>query len=182
MGAGNHDRHSPRLHGAWRMSVRSRWDWVRRDLRDDSGGALVEFLGVTVVILVPVIYAVIAAGQVQAAMFAVEGASREAARGAVVAGLDVLDSGGNMVDARAAGAARASAGVQMALEDFAVSGQPTVEFECDAEPCFAPGSTVSAYVGVDVPLPGVPSFVVEMLPMSVNVSAVGRSPVDGRVP
>lgn len=164
------------------MSVRRRWSRMRRELRDDSGGALVEFLGITVVILVPVIYAVIAAGQIQAAMFAIEGASREAARGAVVAGLDVLDSGGNMADARAAGATRAQAGVQLALEDFAVSGKPTVGFDCDADPCFAPGSSVSAHVAVDVPLPGVPAFVVEALPVSVKVSAVGRSPVDGLVP
>lgn len=158
------------------------WDRLRSDVRDDTGGALVEFLGITVVILVPVIYVVIAAAQIQAAMFAVEGASREAARSAVVAGLDVLDSGGNMADARAAGAERAQAGVQMALEDFAVSGEPTVNFDCDTDPCFAPGSSISAHVSVDVPLPGVPSFVVEALPVSVNVSAVGRSPVDGVAP
>lgn len=164
------------------MSMKSRLVRARHDLRDDSGGALVEFLGVTVVILVPVIYVVIAAAQIQAATFAVEGASREAARGAVVAGLDVLDSGGNMADARAAGAERAQAGVQLALEDFAVNGKPTVAFECGTDPCFTAGSSVSAHVSVDVPLPGVPSFVVDALPVSVNVAAVGRSSVDGLAP
>lgn len=161
------------------MSFQARFERFRRTASDDSGGALVEFIGVAVVMLVPIIYTAIAAGQIQAAMFAAEGASRAAARAAVVAGLDVLDSGGNTADARVAAAARASAGVDMAFEDFAVRGEPRVELECATEPCFAPGSAVTAFVDVDVPLPGVPSFIVERLPVSVNVSAVGRSPVDG---
>ena len=152
---------------------------IHREMRADDGGALVEFIGVTVVILVPVIYAVIAAAQIQAATFAVEGASREAARAAVVAGLDVLDNGGSAADAHAAGAARAYAAVEMALEDFSVSGEPVIEFNCGRGDCLEPGSMVSAAVTMDVPLPGVPSFVLDALPTSVNVSAVGRSPVDG---
>lgn len=157
---------------SWRARLHS-------DLRDDSGGALVEFLGVTVVILVPVIYVVMAAAQVQAAIFAVEGASREAARGAVVAGLDILDGGGSVADARVAATARAAAGIELAFDDFAVSGEPVLALDCVAGECFEPGSAMVAHVEVDVPLPGVPSVVLEVLPVSVNVSAVGRSPVDG---
>ncbi|MFW2513862.1 pilus assembly protein [Demequina sp. SO4-13] len=149
---------------------------------DDSGAALVEFLGVTVMILVPVIYVVVAASQLQAAAFAVEGASRAAARGAVVAGLDALESGASPADARAASVARAEAAVAMALEDFAVRGDPTVGLACDSDPCFEPGSAITAEVRVDVPLAGVPGVVVEVVPLAVEVTAVGRSPVEGFAP
>ncbi|MFW7414346.1 pilus assembly protein [Demequina sp. SO4-18] len=146
---------------------------------DDSGAALVEFLGITVMILVPVIYVVIAASQLQAAAFAVEGASRAAARGAVVAGLDALESGATTADARAASVARADAAVAMALDDFAVRGDPAVDLGCDSDPCFEPGSAVTAEVRVHVPLAGMPGAVVELLPVAVEVTAVGRSPVEG---
>ncbi len=154
----------------------------RVSLRDDSGAALVEFLGVTVLILVPVIYVVIAAAQIQAATFAVEGASRAGARGAVIAGLDVLENGGSPADARAAATSRAEAAVAMALEDFAVRGEPVVELSCDSDPCFEPGSTVTATVSVGVPLAGVPSAVINVVPATVQVSATGRSPVEGLSP
>lgn len=154
----------------------------RRDLGDDEGAALVEFLGVTVMILVPVIYVVIAASQLQAATFAVEGASRAGARGAVVAGLETLEQGGSQADARAAAVVRAEAAVEMALEDFSVRGDPSVTLACDADPCFEPGSAVTASVSVDVPLAGVPSAVIDLVPATVKVSAVGRSPVDGFAP
>lgn len=152
---------------------------LRHRLRNDAGGALVEFVGVSVLLLVPVVYAVIAVGQIQAALFAVEGASREAARGAVVTGLDVLDRGGTMADAQVAAVTRAQLAVELALEDFGVDGQASIDFDCDADPCFQPGSNISAHVAVDVPLPGVPAVIVKRLPVSVNVSATGRSPVDG---
>ncbi|WP_152650342.1 pilus assembly protein [Demequina aestuarii] len=150
--------------------------------RDDAGSAMVEFLGVTVMVLVPVIYLVIAAAQFQAAAFAVEGASRSAARGAVVAGLDVVERGGSAADAREAAIERAEAAVALALEDFSVRGQPTVTLECDTSPCFEPGSTVTADVVVAVPLAGVPGPVVEVVPVAVEVSATGRSPVEGFSP
>ncbi|MDN4479899.1 pilus assembly protein [Demequina muriae] len=150
--------------------------------RDDAGAAMVEFLGVTVLVLVPVVYLVIAAAQFQAAAFAVEGASRSAARGAVVAGLDALESGGTAADAREAAVARAQAAVALALEDFSVRGEPSVTLECDSSPCFEPGSTVTAEVVVAVPLAGVPGPVVEVVPVAVDVSATGRSPVEGFSP
>ncbi len=133
-------------------------------------------------VLVPVIYLVIAAAQFQAAAFAVEGASRSAARGAVVAGLDVVERGGSAADAREAAIERAEAAVALALEDFSVRGQPTVTLECDTSPCFEPGSTVTADVVVAVPLAGVPGPVVEVVPVAVEVSATGRSPVEGFSP
>ncbi|NKY41663.1 pilus assembly protein, partial [Cellulomonas septica] len=51
----------------------------------DDGSAVLEFLGVALVLLLPTVYLVLVLGRLQAATFAVEGAAREAARTAVAA-------------------------------------------------------------------------------------------------
>ena len=46
----------------------------------DAGNAVVEFLAVTVLFLVPIVYLVLVLGRLQAATFAAQGAAREAGR------------------------------------------------------------------------------------------------------
>ncbi len=46
----------------------------------DEGSAVVEFVGLVVVLLVPLVYLVLVVGRLEAATFAAEGAAREAAR------------------------------------------------------------------------------------------------------
>lgn len=96
-----------------------------------------------------------------------------------MAGLDVLEAGGSMADAQAAAVARAESAVEMTLADFSVTGDYSMKMDCDKETCFAPGSLVTAEVSVSTRLPGVPALVAGALPINVNLSAVGRSPVDG---
>ena len=47
---------------------------------DDAGSAVIEFLAVTLLLLVPIVYLVLVLGRLQAATFAAEGAAREAGR------------------------------------------------------------------------------------------------------
>ena len=154
----------------------------RREWRDDEGAAIVELLGLTLVVLVPIVYAVIALAQLQAATYAVEGASRTAARAAAVAGMDALADGASEEDARAAASARADALLAMALEDFGVRGDVSLVLTCAPEPCFAAGSAVIADVAASVPLPGIPDVVAATVPVSVDIAATGRSPIDGLAP
>lgn len=53
--------------------------------RDDGGAAAVEFLLVGLILLVPIVYLVIALGQIQSGSFAAETASRQIARGVATA-------------------------------------------------------------------------------------------------
>ncbi len=146
-------------------------DRVRRRVLSggaDGGSALVEFLGVALVLLVPVIYLVLVLGRLQAATFAVEGAAREAARVYVAA-----------PDA-STGRARAVTAVGVALRDQDFGDDPSgaLAVGCSAEPCLQAGAEVTATVQVRVPLPFVPSFVRDVVPLEVPVLAERTAAVD----
>lgn len=136
-------------------------------LRGDEGSAVVEFLGVALVLLVPMVYLVLVVGRLQAATFAVEGAAREAARVFVAS-----DEG---VDA--APHALAAAGVALADQGLADDPADAVSITC-SDLCLTPGSEVTVDVRVSVPLPFVPSFVRGAVPLEIPVTATRTAVVD----
>lgn len=136
--------------------------------RRDGGSAVVEFVTVGVLMLVPVVYLVVAVAGVQAAAFATESGAREAAR-VIVSSEDETESG-----------ARALAAVGWALRDQGIDTDPAdaVRVTCAADPCLTPGADVSVTVSVQVPLPAVPAGVSRVVPLSVPVSATHTQVVD----
>ena len=136
---------------------------------DDSGNAVVEFLGVALLLLVPIVYLVLVLGTLQAAAFAVDGAAREAAR-VFVLGDDAPSAARNGI--AAAGLALADQGLD---PEAAAEG---VTFACSSTRCLVPGETVSATVEVGVPLPGVPGWLQDVVPLSVPVSSTATAAVD----
>jgi hypothetical protein len=134
----------------------------------ERGNAIVEFLGVALVLLLPAMYLVLTVGRIQAATFAVEGASREAARTFVTA-----PSGAD-------GARLATVAVALAFEDQGFDAAPAdaLTLSCSAAPCLEPGSEITAHVRLDVPLPLVPTFVRSAVPLSVPVEAQHVASVD----
>lgn len=152
-------------------SVRSRLERMRRAVSeaDDDGSAIVEFLGITLVLLVPTVYLVLVLGRIQAGAFAAESAAAQAARAVVVAG--DMD----------AGLRAAAASVRIALEDQGFDpsrADEALDLSCSSTPCREPGSTVATSVRVAVPLPFVPSFVREVVPLEVQVAADHVAAVD----
>lgn len=135
----------------------------------DDGSAVVEFLGVALVLLVPVVYLVLVLAALQGAAFAVDGAAREAVR-AVTAATPEQDAAQRAV--AAVGIALADQGLDPALAPDAVV------LTCEEAGCTAPGATVTATVEVQVPLPGVPSWLREAVPLVVPVSAQATGAVD----
>ncbi|WP_258726470.1 pilus assembly protein [Cellulomonas sp. NS3] len=126
----------------------------------EEGSAVVEFLALTLVLLLPVLYLVLVLGRVQAATFAAEGAAREAARSYVRADDALL------------GQQRALASVGLALRDQGfdeVDPAAALSLSCSSRPCLAPGSDVATSVTVDVALPFVPPLVQSVVPLSVPV-------------
>lgn len=127
----------------------------------DRGSAVVEFLGVSLLLLVPLVYLVLTLGRVQAAVFASEGAAREAGRHVV----------------RAAtyeeGVSRARAAVEMAFADqgFDMSGAQVLEVSCELDPCLSPGGRVWVVVEAAVPMPGVPAALGSVVPTQIPVTA-----------
>jgi hypothetical protein len=141
---------------------------LRARLSRDEGSSVVEFLGLSLVLLVPLVYLVLVLGRIEAATFAVEGAAREAARTYVAA------------DGADEGTERAVAAVGIALRDQGFDDDPSeaLTLTCSTTPCLAPGSDVAARIDVRVPLPFVPGFVRDVVPLEVPVSAERVAPVD----
>jgi len=135
---------------------------------DDRGNAVVEFLVLGVVLLVPVMYLALALGRVQAATYAVDGAAREAAR-AFAAAPD-----------EATGRRHALVAVRLALLDQGLDVDPSAAatLTCDADPCLTPGARLTVRVAVDVTLPGVPAGVDQAVPGHVAVVSSATGTVD----
>lgn len=138
---------------------------------EERGSAVVEFIGTTVLLLIPLIYLVLTLGRLQAGTFAVEGGAREAARAVVTAP--------SSDDA----AVRARVAVALALEDQGFDPAPAltgdaVRVVCSAEPCLTPGATVTTTVRTSVPLPFVPDLLRSWVPLEVPIEAHHRATVD----
>lgn len=112
----------------------------------EDGSAVVEFVFLGVLLLVPVVYLVLTVGQLQGGSFAVVGAADQAAK--------VFVKAPTAGDADA----RAREAVNIALADFGFDRErATVDITC-SEQCLAPGSMVTVTVRLDVPLPLIPSI------------------------
>lgn len=131
-------------------------------LSTDDGSASLEFITAGLVLLLPLVYLVLTMSAIQAGAFAVEGASRQAARVYVQA--ETLD------EANAA-AARA---VEFALADYGLSAeQVTVTVSCRPNPanCLQRRGFVTVRVTTTVPLPLVPPVLDLDVPLSVPVES-----------
>jgi hypothetical protein len=114
--------------------------------RSESGSALVEFIWLGILLLVPLIYAVLSVFEVQRGAYAVTAASRAAARAYSLAPDD------------AAGGARARLAAEVALRDQGIERPATVDVHCSPVPgdCLLPGSIISVRVTTQVDLPLLP--------------------------
>jgi hypothetical protein len=118
-----------------------------RRLRGDDGNALIEFTYLSLLLMIPLFYALVAVFQVQSAAFAVTEASRQAGR--AFARADTADLG----------YARATRAVQLAMKDQGVGAVVAPSFACDPSPCdLSPGQRVEVRVSYTVSLPFVGSF------------------------
>ncbi|MFV0461741.1 MAG: pilus assembly protein [Nostocoides sp.] len=125
-------------------------------MRDERGSAVVEFVVLGVVLLIPLTYLVMTLARVEAAAFAVTSASREAGRAFVTAA--------NADDGRQ----RAMAAAQLAFVDHRFP-DGVVTVRCEADPCLAPEARVHVAASVDVPLPLVPAVARQVVPLQVPV-------------
>ena len=134
--------------------------------RDEQGSAVVEFVVLAVLMLIPLIYLVMMMARLQAGSFAVSQAAREAGRAYVTA-----DSGQIAPD-------RAQAAATIAFLDHSFEDDGRLTIACDGSPCLRPDGRIETTATVRVPLPLIPAFVREVVPMSVPVSASQVSTVD----
>lgn len=119
--------------------------------RDESGTATVEFIWLTILLLAPFVYALIAVFDTQRASFAVSAASRSAAR----AFLQAPDP--------ESGEQRARVAARVALDDQAVDADVVITCEPGPADCLQPGSSVRVVVRTVQPLPLTPSALGDQL-------------------
>jgi Flp pilus assembly protein TadG len=145
--------------------VSARLARLRAHLRDDDGNAVVEFVFVAVLVMVPLVYLVVAVAVAQRSSLAVTQAAREAGRALASA------------DTTAQGQTRARVAVRLALSDQGLPDDATVTTvaagsDCDGPqvaPVLAPGGEFAVCVRRQVQLPGVPSILAGR-----GVETVGR--------
>ncbi len=134
--------------------------------RDERGSAVVEFVTLAVILLIPLVYLVLMLGRLQAGAYAVSQASREAGRAYVTA-----QTGQDAV-------ARARAAARISFADQRFEDVGALSISCDGTPCLRADGRVETTATVRVPLPLVPAFVRDVVPLSVPVSASHLSTVD----
>jgi hypothetical protein len=132
----------------------------------ESGRAVVEFVFLGVLLLVPLVYLVATLGRLQAAAYSATTAAREAGRAFTTA------------DTEAATQPRAHAAAALAFEDFGFAEGTSVHLVCDGAPCLRPDARVSVTVTIRVRLPLVPDLVASAIPTEIPVSATHVATVD----
>lgn len=141
---------------------------IRRPGGDD-GNAMLEFVYLSVLLMIPLVYVLTTAFQVQRAAFGVTEAARQAGRALATSGTT------------AEGAARAQAAAELALRDQGIAlSQP---LELSAPNGLEPGASVRVTVLHRVELPLVGGLFAGAVPPNIPVRASSLQVVDRfRVP
>lgn len=135
--------------------------------RAESGSAVVEFVFLAVLLVVPLLYLVMTVARVQAGSYAASTAAREAGRAFVTA----------RNEGSAAERAEAAARIAFADQGFRAP-EVRLSTSCDGAPCLRPEGRVEMTATVVVPLPLVPSFARGVVPLEVPVTASHVAVVD----
>lgn len=129
-------------------------------LRDDEGSALVEFVALALLVMIPLVYVVMAVARVQSAAYAVSTAVREAGRVYATSASD------------AQGRQRAGTAARLALADHGLDlPDGTLRLHCAGGACLSPGSRIEVSLNLAVPLPFLPQNLGEGTDLSIPVSA-----------
>lgn len=141
--------------------------WCLARMRHDEGNAIVEFVYLAVLLMVPLVYVLLAVFKVQAATYAVSSATREAGR------VFVSAPSGDLA------ARRAFLAASIVMDDSGLTlHQRDLQLRCSARRCLTPGARVDVSIGYDVALPFVPSFLTGSGHAVVHVSGQHLEVVD----
>ena len=132
--------------------------------RCDDGSAMLEFVWLSVLLMVPLVYVLTTTFQVQRAAFGVTEAARQAGRAYATAESDPE------------GRARAQAAAQLALQDQGVA--LTEPLRLEPSDGVAPGSVVRVEVVHRVPLPLIGGLFRGVVPPNIPVRASHVAVVD----
>jgi Flp pilus assembly protein TadG len=138
---------------------------MTRSLRRDTGSAIVEFVFIAVLVMLPLIYLIVAVATVQRSQLAVSQAAREAGRAFATS------------DTSSDAPARVRAAVRLALRDQGLGDDAAIRFvqigaSCDdaaLTPALSPGAAFTVCVTRRVTLPAIPHLLAGR-----GITTVGR--------
>ena len=134
-------------------------------LADERGNAVIEFIVIGLLVIVPLLYVVTTAMTVQAATSASTVAVREAARAFTTA------------DSPATGQARARLAAEVAFADHGFTlPDAALRLSCSGTGCLAPGGSVQVGIDWRLPLPWVPAGLTTTLALPIAVEHT--APID----
>lgn len=133
-------------------------------LRAERGNSIVEFVVLSVVLLIPCLYLVLTLGTVQGAVFAADVIARDAAR------IHATDPDPVRAEART------DALVTQVLSDYGLPAQPrgVVDVRCTTSPCASPGADVRVDVRIGVGVPGLGPLLGQQGPIRVGADHVAH--------
>ncbi|MGO1522573.1 MAG: hypothetical protein ACTHWO_02455 [Nesterenkonia sp.] len=115
------------------------------EFSDEEGSALIEFLALGLLLLLPAVWFLLAVAEVQASSYAAVGAADQAAKMHTTGDVDPGER-----------AARSEAAVSAALADFGISAERAeISRQCSPS-CEAEGALVGYTVEIRVPVPLIP--------------------------
>lgn len=127
----------------------------------EAGEATVEFIGVMMILVIPVFYLIITLGSLQSALYAAEASARNAVR-------IVANNPQQQEAARLQG--------YLTFQDYNIAAAPDIHVSCQPAHCQAGGS-VEVFVATSVPLPLLPDWLSGGL--SIPVEAQANMPIAG---
>jgi Flp pilus assembly protein TadG len=138
---------------------------TRPPRRNEDGTAIVEFVWLAILLLVPLLYIVLAVFDAQRAAYAASAAARSAGRAFVTA------------PDQASAYSRAREAVRLAYADQRLDDAPSVTITCRPNPrqCLTPGSVVRAEVHSSVALPLMPAVLGSEAP-AITVESEHEAP------
>lgn len=115
--------------------------------RKDNGSATVEFIGLSIILLIPAIYLLVTISQLQAAGYAAVAASDQAAK-TIAYTPEESQAERNALKT-----------VQLTAENYQLDpATMQTDIHCSNTPCTTPGTQIRVNVAVEVPLPLIPTF------------------------
>ncbi len=133
----------------------------------DEGNAIVEFVVLAMLLMLPLVYVLLAVFRVQTASYALSSAALEAGR--VFATAPSVDVAGP----------QALAAARLVMADSGLSLRADqLEITCSSRPCLRPGSRVVVVLTYQVGLPLVPRVLAGGAPASVRVTSRHLEVVD----
>jgi Tfp pilus assembly protein PilX len=138
---------------------------LRKLCSADDGNAVIEFLIIGVLVLIPMAYLVLCVMRVQAATFASTQAVREAGRAF------------NSADSVRQGQVSARMAARLAFSDQGFEfPESALRISCPASPCLAPGSVAEVLLNWQVLLPWIPAGLTSAVSVPIEVRHL--APVD----